>query len=112
MADLSGGGGGGGARKVPDAVAVGSIAARRAARCGFVDPAPRLSTTARFRSVSPLSSPAALVTIPPGISPTALLDSPVLLLKSHQVWRSFLPLPVDFVIAFVNIMLSRKVPSS
>ncbi|XP_042473633.1 probable WRKY transcription factor 26 isoform X2 [Zingiber officinale] len=80
MADLSSGGSGGGARKV----AVGSIAARRAARCGFVEPAPRLSTTARFRSVSPLASPAALVTIPPGISPTALLDSPVLLLKSHQ----------------------------
>ncbi|XP_042468522.1 probable WRKY transcription factor 4 isoform X1 [Zingiber officinale] len=81
MADLSSGGSGGGARKV----AVGSIAARRAARCGFVEPAPRLSTTARFRSVSPLASPAALVTIPPGISPTALLDSPVLLLKSHQI---------------------------
>ncbi|XVF30319.1 hypothetical protein REPUB_Repub16aG0046600 [Reevesia pubescens] len=58
----------------------GSIAERRAATCGFK--AERIST-ARFRaSTSPLGSPSArspYLTIPPGISPTALLDSPILL---------------------------------
>ena len=59
---------------------VGSIAERRAATCGFK--AERIST-ARFRaSTSPLGSPSArspYLTIPPGISPTALLDSPIML---------------------------------
>ncbi|KAL5997442.1 hypothetical protein ACLOJK_008372 [Asimina triloba] len=62
-----------------------SIAERRAARCGFN--APRLNT-ARFRSVSPLSSPAVrspYLTIPPGLSPTALLDSPVMLPNSQLI---------------------------
>lgn len=58
----------------------GSIAERRAATCGFK--AERIST-ARFRaSTSPLGSPSArspYLTIPPGISPTALLDSPIML---------------------------------
>ncbi|XVF41531.1 hypothetical protein PTKIN_Ptkin01aG0286800 [Pterospermum kingtungense] len=58
----------------------GSIAERRAATCGFK--AERIST-ARFRaSTSPLGSPSVrspYLTIPPGISPTALLDSPIML---------------------------------
>ncbi|XP_022743309.1 probable WRKY transcription factor 2 [Durio zibethinus] len=58
----------------------GSIAERRAATCGFK--AERIST-ARFRtSTSPLGSPSArspYLTIPPGISPAALLDSPIML---------------------------------
>uniref|UniRef100_A0A5B6ZQZ8 Putative WRKY transcription factor 2 n=1 Tax=Davidia involucrata TaxID=16924 RepID=A0A5B6ZQZ8_DAVIN len=61
----------------------GSIAERRAAKCGFN--AARINT-ARFRSTSPLSSPAArspYLTIPPGISPTALLDSPMMLPNSQ-----------------------------
>ncbi|WOL11350.1 putative WRKY transcription factor 20 isoform X3 [Canna indica] len=78
-----GGGGGGGGRNT------GSIAERRAAKGGGFKPTPRLST-ARFRSgvVSPLSSPAVrspFVTIPPGISPTALLDSPVMLFNSQAL---------------------------
>ncbi|PPD70738.1 hypothetical protein GOBAR_DD32382 [Gossypium barbadense] len=57
-----------------------SIAERRAATCGFkVDKI----NTARFRaSTSPLASPPVrlpYLTIPPGISPTALLDSPIML---------------------------------
>ncbi|KAJ0988986.1 hypothetical protein J5N97_007342 [Dioscorea zingiberensis] len=64
----------------------GSIAERRAARCGF-SLTPRLNTV-RFRGVSPVSSPAArspyLLTIPPGLSPAALLDSPVLLSNSQS----------------------------
>ncbi|XP_058102530.1 probable WRKY transcription factor 20 isoform X2 [Magnolia sinica] len=62
-----------------------SIAERRAARCGFN--APRINT-ARYRSVSPLSSPAVrspYLTIPPGLSPTALLDSPVMLPNSQAL---------------------------
>ncbi|XP_050206559.1 probable WRKY transcription factor 2 [Mercurialis annua] len=60
---------------------VGSIAERRAAKCGFK--AERINT-ARFRTVSPLTSPPAVVrspylTIPPGMSPSALLDSPIML---------------------------------
>ncbi|WCJ38845.1 WRKY DNA-binding protein 2 [Euphorbia peplus] len=60
----------------------GSIAERRAAKCGFK--AERISTP-RFRTTSPLTSPAPAgvrspcITIPPGISPTALLDSPIML---------------------------------
>lgn len=58
----------------------GSIAERRAAKCGFN--ASRINV-ARFRSVtSPLSPPAMMspyLTIPDGISPTALLDSPIML---------------------------------
>ncbi|XWS42936.1 hypothetical protein CRYUN_Cryun16bG0056600 [Craigia yunnanensis] len=69
-----GGGGGCGSR------ISGSIAERRAATCGFK--AERICT-ARFRaSTSPLGSPSArspYLTIPPGISPTALLDSPIML---------------------------------
>ncbi|XP_043722820.1 WRKY transcription factor SUSIBA2-like [Telopea speciosissima] len=60
-----------------------SIAERRAATCGFS--APRIST-ARFRSISPLSSPGArspYLTIPAGLSPTTLLDSPVMLPNSQ-----------------------------
>ncbi|PIA29933.1 hypothetical protein AQUCO_05800185v1 [Aquilegia coerulea] len=60
-----------------------SIAERRAARCGFN--APRLNT-ARFRTTSPLSSPSVrspYLTIPPGLSPTSLLDSPVMLPNSQ-----------------------------
>ena len=67
--------GGGGCARIG-----GSIAERRAATCGFK--ADRIST-ARFRApTSPLSSPSArspYLTIPPGISPTALLDSPIML---------------------------------
>ncbi|XWS58841.1 hypothetical protein CRYUN_Cryun08bG0068400 [Craigia yunnanensis] len=70
-----GGGGGGDYGRIG-----GSIAERRAATCGFK--AERIST-ARFRaSTSPLGSPSArspYLTIPPGISPTALLDSPIML---------------------------------
>nr|QGQ64035.1 WRKY transcription factor 12 [Santalum album] len=61
----------------------GSIAERRAAKCGFN--AVRISTP-RFRTTSPLASPAArspCLTIPPGISPTALLDSPIMLANSQ-----------------------------
>ncbi|GMI85399.1 hypothetical protein HRI_002209200 [Hibiscus trionum] len=58
----------------------GSIAERRAATCGFK--VEKIST-ARFRaSSSPLASPSdrsPYLTIPPGISPTALLDSPIML---------------------------------
>ncbi|CAL1352906.1 unnamed protein product [Linum trigynum] len=62
----------------------GSIAERRAATCGFK--AERINSP-RFRTTaSPLDSPAAhspCITIPAGISPTALLDSPVLLPNSQ-----------------------------
>ncbi|GAV79848.1 WRKY domain-containing protein [Cephalotus follicularis] len=61
-----------------------SIAERRAAKCGFN--AERINT-ARFRTTSPLASPVVgsppCLTIPPGISPTALLDSPILLPNSQ-----------------------------
>ncbi|XP_043688686.1 probable WRKY transcription factor 34 isoform X2 [Telopea speciosissima] len=60
-----------------------SIAERRAATCGFS--APRINT-ARFRSISPLASPGAgspYLTIPPGLSPATLLDSPVMLHNSQ-----------------------------
>ncbi|KAK9292311.1 hypothetical protein L1049_020276 [Liquidambar formosana] len=61
----------------------GSIAERRAAKFGFN--AARINT-ARFRTTSPLASPAArspYLTIPPGISPAALLDSPIMLPNSQ-----------------------------
>ncbi|KAK8593711.1 hypothetical protein V6N13_042724 [Hibiscus sabdariffa] len=58
----------------------GSIAERRAATCGFKAES---ITAARLRaSTSPLDSPSPrspYLTIPPGISPTALLDSPIML---------------------------------
>lgn len=60
-----------------------SIAQRRAAKFGFK--AEKISTP-RFRATSPLASPAArspCLTIPPGISPTALLDSPIMLPNSQ-----------------------------
>lgn len=63
----------------------GSILERRAAKFGFN--ASRINT-ARFRTTSPLASPAAAssspcLTIPPGISPTTLLDSPIMLPNSQ-----------------------------
>ncbi|KAH9312914.1 hypothetical protein KI387_027949, partial [Taxus chinensis] len=62
----------------------GGLSERLAARGGFN--APRLNT-ARFKSVSTLSSPNGVrspyLTIPPGLSPTTLLDSPVLLSNSQ-----------------------------
>lgn len=60
-----------------------SIAERRAAKCGFN--AERIHTAAGPVGSSSCS-PAALspcLTIPPGISPTALLDSPVMLPNSQ-----------------------------
>ena len=57
-----------------------SIAERRAAKFGFN--AQSLNKTALFRTASSLPSPAARsprITIPPGISPAALLDSPIML---------------------------------
>ncbi|PON64704.1 WRKY domain containing protein [Parasponia andersonii] len=62
-----------------------SIAERRAAKFGFN--AVKINT-ARFRTTSPLASPAArspCLTIPPGISPTALLDSPIMLPNSQAL---------------------------
>ncbi|XP_057963302.1 WRKY transcription factor SUSIBA2-like [Malania oleifera] len=76
----------GGPGMVPDVPGVrtgGSIAERRAAKCGFN--AARINT-ARFRATSPLASPAArspYLTIPPGISPSTLLDSPIMLPNSQ-----------------------------
>ncbi|XP_058091725.1 uncharacterized protein LOC131237766 isoform X2 [Magnolia sinica] len=64
-----------------------SIAERRAARCGFN--ALRINT-ARYRSVNLLSSPAVhspYLTIRPALSPTALLDSPVILPNSQYQGR-------------------------
>ncbi|KAI3952906.1 hypothetical protein MKX01_028598 [Papaver californicum] len=59
-----------------------SIAERRAARYGFN--APKINT-ARFRSMSPLSSPSPYITIPAGLSPASLLDSPVMLSNSQAL---------------------------
>ncbi|XP_049932396.1 probable WRKY transcription factor 2 [Nymphaea colorata] len=73
------GGGGLSGRKSPDG---GRSIAERRATSGFN--AGRLNT-ARFRTLSPLSSPVVrspYLTIPPGLSPTALLDSPVMLSNS------------------------------
>ncbi|XP_065875779.1 WRKY transcription factor SUSIBA2-like [Euphorbia lathyris] len=65
---------------VDNAIVRGSIAERRAVKCGFK--AEKISTP-RFRTTSPLASPVAVrspfITIPSGISPTALLDSPMML---------------------------------
>lgn len=58
-----------------------SIAERRAAKCGFN--AERINLT-RIRTTSPLTRAPPCLTIPPGISPTALLDSPIMLLN-YQV---------------------------
>uniref|UniRef100_A0A0D6QV38 WRKY domain-containing protein n=1 Tax=Araucaria cunninghamii TaxID=56994 RepID=A0A0D6QV38_ARACU len=60
----------------------GSFAARLAARTGGAGP--RLNT-ARFKAMPPSSLPiprSPCLTIPPGLSPTTLLDSPVLLSNS------------------------------
>ncbi|KAJ7978266.1 WRKY family transcription factor [Quillaja saponaria] len=65
----------------------GSIAERRAAKCGFNFHAARINT-AGFRTTSPLASPivrSPCLTIPPGISPTALLDSPIMLPNSQAM---------------------------
>lgn len=63
---------------------IGSIAERRAVKTGF--DAPKIDVV-RFRGVaSPVCSPSgrsAYLTIPAGISPTALLDSPVMLPNSQ-----------------------------
>ncbi|XP_021281745.1 probable WRKY transcription factor 2 [Herrania umbratica] len=92
-ADHGGGAGGGGCCGKRG----GSIAERRAATCGFK--AERIST-ARFRaSTSPLASPSArspYLTIPPGISPTALLDSPIML-PNAQVSPTTGTFPVPFL---------------
>ncbi|EHA8587795.1 hypothetical protein COCNU_scaffold003255G000010 [Cocos nucifera] len=88
-----GGGGVGGGSMEPGPSAeksAGSIAERRAAWSGF-NPNPRLNT-ARFRSISPLSSPGVrspFVTIPPGLSPTALLDSPGMLPNSQVAYDPY-----------------------
>ena len=79
-----------------------SIAERRAAKCGFN--AQSLNKTALFRTATPLasSSPAARsprLTIPPGISPAALLDSPIML-PNTQV--SFLSLLLLLLLLFFN----------
>lgn len=85
---VSGGDGGGGQVVRPGGLSGwkspegGSSIAERRAISGFN--AGRLNT-ARFRTLSPLSSPVVrspYLTIPPGLSPTALLDSPVMLSNS------------------------------
>ncbi|KAB2621284.1 hypothetical protein D8674_023466 [Pyrus ussuriensis x Pyrus communis] len=78
-----GGGGGGGAGSII------SIAERRAAKCGFN--AERINTV-RVRTTNPLNSPPArspCLTIPSGISPNALLDSPVMVPNSQVFLFSF-----------------------
>ncbi|XP_041020592.1 WRKY transcription factor SUSIBA2-like [Juglans microcarpa x Juglans regia] len=70
-----------------------SIAERRAAKCGFNA---KCLKTALFRTASPLASPAARLTIPAGISPTALLDSPIMLPNiraPHSPTTGTFPLP-------------------
>lgn len=89
-----------------------SIAERRAARGGFSPP--RINT-ARFRcGGSPLPSPAVarspFLTIPPGLSPTALLDSPVFLMSS-QVGNS-LPLPLCIYLSYLNLLGGPPPPPS
>lgn len=70
--------------KPPSRTGGGSFAERLAARGGFN--APRLNT-ARFKCLPSVSSPGGVrspyLTIPPGLSPTTLLDSPVLLSNSQ-----------------------------
>jgi len=60
-----------------------SLAERR----GFNSNAAKINTTlfCSETSTNPSPSPATHLTIPPGISPTALLDSPIMLPNS-QVW--------------------------
>ncbi|CAN1769655.1 Probable WRKY transcription factor 2 [Linum perenne] len=58
----------------------GSIADRRAATCGFN--ADRINTP-RFRTTTTPFASSNFITIPSGISPTALLDSPILLPNSQ-----------------------------
>lgn len=71
-------------QKPPPRTGGGSFAERLAARGGFN--APRLNT-ARFKCLPSVSSPSGVrspyLTIPPGLSPTTLLDSPVLLSNSQ-----------------------------
>ncbi|KAM1160767.1 hypothetical protein ACFX19_034332 [Malus domestica] len=79
-ADGGGGGGGSGG-----AGSGSSIAERRAAKCGFN--AERINTV-RVRTTNPLNSPPArspCLTIPSGISLTALLDSPVMVPNSQAL---------------------------
>nr|WGV38253.1 WRKY [Loropetalum chinense var. rubrum] len=83
-----------------------SIAERRAAKFGFN--ASRINT-ARFRTTSPLASPAArspYLTIPPGISPAALLDSPIMLPNSQRspTTGTFPLPPVDHENPIMNSM--------
>ncbi|KAI8029111.1 putative WRKY transcription factor 2 [Camellia lanceoleosa] len=62
----------------------GSIAERRATTCEFNSP--RINTVGLRSTSPPLTSPAArssYITIPAGISPTALLDSPIMLSNSQ-----------------------------
>uniref|UniRef100_A0A0C9RMD2 TSA: Wollemia nobilis Ref_Wollemi_Transcript_11092_3323 transcribed RNA sequence n=1 Tax=Wollemia nobilis TaxID=56998 RepID=A0A0C9RMD2_9CONI len=77
-------GGFGQAQRPPSRAGGGGLSERLAARGGFN--APRLNT-ARFKATPPISSPSGvrspLLTIPPGLSPTTLLDSPVLLSNSQ-----------------------------
>ncbi|KAK3000798.1 hypothetical protein RJ639_021729 [Escallonia herrerae] len=77
----------------------GSIAERRAAKCGFNA---LMIDVARVSATGPPPSPGArspVITIPSGISPTALLDSPVMLpnalILSYQTLAS-MQSPVDF----------------
>lgn len=76
---------------------IGSIAERRAAKTGF--DAPKIDVVG-FRGVaSPICSPSgrsSYLTIPPGISPTALLDSPVML---HNSQVCVFSLSISFVIS-------------
>ncbi|XP_050143350.1 probable WRKY transcription factor 2 isoform X2 [Malus sylvestris] len=77
-----GGGGGGGSGGARSGI---SIAERRAAKCGFN--AERINTV-RVSTTNPLNSPTArspCLTIPSGISPTALLDSPVMVPNSQAL---------------------------
>jgi hypothetical protein len=76
-----------------------SIAERRAAKCGFNAQGIK---SALFRTTSPLASLAAgarspRLTIPPGISPAALLDAPIML-PNTQV--SFLLIYLSVVVFF------------
>ncbi|KAK3037779.1 hypothetical protein RJ639_030698 [Escallonia herrerae] len=83
----------------PEVRIEGSIAERRAAKCGFNA---SMIDVARVSTAGPPPSPGArspVITIPSGISPTALLDSPVMLpnalILSYQTLAS-MQSPVDF----------------
>jgi hypothetical protein len=70
-----------------------SIAERRAAKCGFN--AHGIVKSALFRTAIPLASLAARgrsprLNIPPGISPAALLDSPIMLPNTQVSFLSYL----------------------